>query len=183
MLTFPAAIIEGGAVRDVVQSDAAFTGPNGTKHAAGWAVWSVADFAALCPGWEVLPVLREPPETGPNEIAVEQPQDAWSVGDDVVSVTYTVGPAPPEPVPQIVSRFQARAAMLSSPATSPDFDNLLAQINAVVDASGDDFAKLAWAEAVEWNRASPTVNALAAAVGVTGDQLDDLFRAAAGIVA
>lgn len=89
----------------------------------------------------------------------------------------------PEPVPQIVSRFQARAAMLAAPATSADFPNLLAQINAAVDGSDNAFVQLAWAEAVEWSRASPTVNALAEAVGVTSEQLDDLFRAAAGIAA
>jgi hypothetical protein len=105
----------------------------------------------------------------------------WQQTWDLVEVEM---PEPvPEPVPQIVSRFQARAAMLSSPATSADFPNLLAQIDAAVAASDNAFVQLAWAEAVEWNRASPTVNALAGAVGVTGEQLDDLFRAAAGIVA
>jgi hypothetical protein len=92
-------------------------------------------------------------------------------------------PPPPAPVPQLVSRFQARAAMLATPATSEDFPNLLAQIDAAVAASDNAFIRLAWAEAVEWNRASPTVNAIAGALGVTDAQLDDLFRAAARIEA
>lgn len=92
-------------------------------------------------------------------------------------------PPAPLPVPQIVSRFQARAAMLSSEPTSAEYPNLLAQIDAAVEASDNAFVKLAWNEAVEWRRDSPTVRALASALGVTDDQIDDLFRAAAGIVA
>lgn len=102
-------------------------------------------------------------------------------------VEWKAKPGTPEPVqapvPQVVSRFQARAAMMLAPATSGDFDNLLQQIEAAVAASDSALARLAWAEAVEWRRDSVTVNALASAVGVTGDQLDELFRQAAGIVA
>lgn len=103
--------------------------------------------------------------------------------DDGAFVRLPDPPAPPLPVPEIVSRFQARAAMLASPATDPQFDSLLAQIDAAVAASDNAFVRLAWSEAVEWRRDSPTVNALAGALGVTSGQLDDLFRAAAGIIA
>lgn len=103
--------------------------------------------------------------------------------DDGAFVRLPDPPAPPAPVPQIVSRFQARAAMLMAPSTSDEFPNLLAQIDAAVAASDNAFVRLAWSEAVEWRRDSPTVNALAGALGVTSDQLDDLFRAAAGIIA
>ena len=92
-------------------------------------------------------------------------------------------PPAPKPVPQIVSRFQARAAMLACPATADGFDNLLEQIDAAVAASDNAFIRLAWAEAVEWRRDSPTVNALGGAVGVSSDMLDELFRQAAGIIA
>jgi hypothetical protein len=144
------------------------------------AVWDsgVLDFL------DVDEVFPTPPPTEPGMMAVEgepelTPKGTWQQTWRLVEAP----PPPPPPVPQIVSRFQARAAMLAAPGTSDDWPNLLTQINAAVEASGDEFAKLAWAEAVEWNRASPTVNALASAVGVTSEQLDELFRVAAGIVA
>jgi hypothetical protein len=73
-----------------------------------------------------------------------------------------------------VSRFQAKAALLGA--------GLLDQVNTAL-ADADPVAQLAWAEAVEFRRTSPTILGLAATIGLTGEQLDDLFRAAAGIEA
>lgn len=82
---------------------------------------------------------------------------------------------PPEPVPASVTRFQARAALLQA--------GLLDAATAAVEASGDAFTKLAWAEASEWRRESALVVGMATAIGLTSDQIDDLFRAAAQITA
>lgn len=85
-------------------------------------------------------------------------------------------PAPqPDPVPQSVSRFQAKAALALA--------GLLEQANAVVAASGNVVLQLAWAEATEFKRNSPGINALAPALGLDDAALDDLFRTAAGIIA
>lgn len=92
-------------------------------------------------------------------------------------------PAGPEPVPQVVSRFQARAAMMGAAALDPAYPHLLAQIDAIVAGAGDPFAKLAWEEAIEFRRDSPTVTALAAGAGLGDAELDQLFRAAAQITA
>lgn len=81
---------------------------------------------------------------------------------------------PPPPVPGVVSRFQARAALHNA--------GLLAGVEAAV-AAADPFTQIAWADATEFRRDSPTIAALAVALGMTGAQLDDLFRAAALIVA
>jgi len=86
-------------------------------------------------------------------------------------------------VPQVVSRFQARAAMMGAPASDPAFPHLLAQMDAMVQAAGDPFAALAWAEAIEFRRDSPTVTALAAGAGIDEAALDSLFIAAAQITA
>jgi hypothetical protein len=43
--------------------------------------------------------------------------------------------------------------------------------------------RLAWKEALEFERNSPTVAAMAAALNLSGNQLDDLFIAAAQIEA
>lgn len=81
---------------------------------------------------------------------------------------------PPPPVPVSVSRFQARAALHNA--------GLLTAVEAAV-AAADPFTQIAWADATEFRRDSPTIAALAVALGMTGAQLDDLFRAAALIVA
>lgn len=74
----------------------------------------------------------------------------------------------------VVSRFQARAAMLQA--------DLLAAVEAAV-AAADPMTQLAWSDATEWRRTSPTIATLGAALGLTEAQLDDLFRAAALIEA
>lgn len=74
----------------------------------------------------------------------------------------------------VCSRFQAKAALQAA--------GLLSTIEAVV-AAGDDFVKLAWAEAVEFKRNSPTIAALQDAAGLTDTQIDDLFRTAMTIEA
>lgn len=84
-------------------------------------------------------------------------------------------PPSPVPVPQVVSRFQARAALLQA--------GLLDTATAAIGASGNVFAQLAWAEAAEWRRDSPTLLALAEGIGLTSEQIDDLFRTAAEITA
>lgn len=72
------------------------------------------------------------------------------------------------------SRFQAKAALLQA--------GLLAQIETLM-ASADPIAQLAWADAVEFRRDSPTIAALAAGAGLSEAQIDDLFRAAMTITA
>lgn len=72
----------------------------------------------------------------------------------------------------VVSRFQARAALLGA--------GLLAQVEAAV-AAADPVTQMAWADAIEFRRNSPTIAALSSAIGLTDTQLDDLFNAAAQI--
>lgn len=83
-------------------------------------------------------------------------------------------PIPGPTVPQIVSRFQARAAL--------HLAGLLDDVEALMAAPGTPaLAKLAWADAQEFKRNSPTVLTMAAAIGLTETQLDELFTTAAGI--
>ena len=85
------------------------------------------------------------------------------------------GPAPaepPRPVPDAISRFQARAALLNA--------GLLGQVEAAI-AQADAMTQLAWAEAVEWKRSSPLINAIGAQLGLTPAQMDALFASAAQI--
>lgn len=74
----------------------------------------------------------------------------------------------------VVSRFQAKAALQAA--------GLLGTIQGVVSGA-DAFVQLAWSEAVEFRRNSPTIAALQSAAGLTDTQIDDLFRAAMAIEA
>lgn len=77
-------------------------------------------------------------------------------------------------VPQSVTRFQARAAL--------HLAGLLPQVEALMsDPATDPLARLAWTDAQEFRRQSPTVLGMAAALGLGTEQLDDLFTTAAGI--
>lgn len=100
-----------------------------------------------------------------------EPQERWRWTDE--------GPLdladPIAAVPQSVSRFQAKAALAMA--------GLLDQANAAVAASGDVVLQLAWAEATEFKRNSPGINALAPALGLDDAALDQLFITASGIVA
>lgn len=75
----------------------------------------------------------------------------------------------------VVSRFQAKAALLSV--------GLLEVAEATVAASNSPLVRLAWAEAIEWRRLSPTIASLQAELGLTDTYVDNLFRAAALIEA
>ena len=74
----------------------------------------------------------------------------------------------------VCSRFQARAALAGA--------GLLGQVQQFM-STADAGAKLAWDEAVEFRRNSPTIAGLQGAIGLTDEQIDDLFRAAMAIEA
>lgn len=84
--------------------------------------------------------------------------------------------APPVTVPQVVSKFQAKAALLGA--------GLLSQVEQMMaDPAADPLAVLAWQNAQEFRRTSPTVAGMAAALGLDDAALDALFTSAAGIEA
>lgn len=85
-------------------------------------------------------------------------------------------PVPAPVVPQVVSRFQARAA-LHLAGLLDDVEAMMALPETPV------LAKLAWADAQEFKRDSPSLLGIAGALGLTETQLDDLFTTAAGIEA
>lgn len=92
-----------------------------------------------------------------------------------------VVPPPPREVPieerrkaMVCSAFQAKAALLEA--------RLLPTVEAAV-ANSSAFVELAWNEAVEFRRNSPTIAALQGTVGLTDEQIDALFIAAMQIEA
>ena len=135
--------------------------------------------------------IRNPIYTsfGGIDCEIDHPVYGWipytaEIGGDVFNTAKTTAKpyiAPPTVDPLIderasmtVSRFQAMAALLDA--------GLLSQVNAALADAGP-LAQLAWAEATEFRRNSPTIAGLAAGLGLTDTQVDDLFRAAALIIA
>ena len=81
------------------------------------------------------------------------------------------GYTPPKNVPEVVTKAQAKIALLDA--------GLLDTVEAMmVDPSTPRPHRIAWADAQEFRRTSPTLAAMAAALNLTSDQVDDLFIAA-----
>lgn len=81
-------------------------------------------------------------------------------------------PEQPARVPEKVTPFQARAALRAA--------GLLDQVEAIVSAA-DATTQDAWEYATEFRRTSPLLNGLAQQLGMTDQQLDQLFIASAAI--
>ena len=76
----------------------------------------------------------------------------------------------------IVSPFQARSALKQA--------GLLGQVEQLMGApETEDTTRLAWQMATEFRRLSPTIDAIAQRINLSDEQLDDLFAAAAKIIA
>lgn len=84
--------------------------------------------------------------------------------------------APPPPIPQSVTRFQALAVL----AAGGYLDTVRTYINTL---DQNNVQRLAWENATDWERSSPTLNALAAMLGLSDTEVDDLFVAASQVSA
>ena len=84
--------------------------------------------------------------------------------------------APPPPIPATVTRFQALAVL----AAGGYLDTVRTYINTL---DQNNVQRLAWENATDWERTSPTLNALATMLGLTDTEVDDLFVAAAQVSA
>lgn len=99
-----------------------------------------------------------------------------SIGDLYSGGVVTKAPIPPAPVPEVVSKFQAKASLLNA--------GYLETVEGIMaDAGTPMIARLAWTEAQEFRRDSPTVAMMAAALSLTSEQVDDMFRYAEKVVA
>ena len=83
---------------------------------------------------------------------------------------------PPPPIPQSVTRFQALAVL----AAGGYLDAVRTYINTL---NPNNVKRLAWENAADWERSSPTLNALAQMLGLSDAQVDELFIAAAQVSA
>jgi hypothetical protein len=83
---------------------------------------------------------------------------------------------PPTPIPSTVTRFQALAVL----AAGGYLDTVRTYINTL---DQNNVQRLAWENAADWERTSPTLNALATMLGLTDTEVDDLFIAASQVSA
>jgi hypothetical protein len=84
--------------------------------------------------------------------------------------------APPPAVPTTVTRFQALATLAAG--------GWLDTVHVYIDAlPRTNVQRLAFENATDWERTSPTVNALAQMLGLSDAQVDELFVAASQVSA
>lgn len=120
-------------------------------------------------------VLRYCDEHGAT---VEPPTGGARVVREVVP-DFTIPPQPEKPkpfveVPKTITRLQAMIALSQS--------GLLEKIQGMMtELPASNIQRLAWENALQFERDSAMVNGMAAAIGITQYQLDDLFIAAAAI--
>ena len=106
----------------------------------------------------------------------------WT-GHEWVALPYFEPPEPevlpPEapPVPQQVSRAQGKAALILAGLWEP----VLAHVAGIPDPIKKALAEVALHDAATWDRNSPSLNAAAAGLGLTDEQLDSLFIQASEI--
>jgi len=118
------------------------------------------------------PTLEEvtKPEPTATHYYVPGPDEEYQPGQ--WRQTWVQEPIPPAPVPFQVTRLQARLELIEQ-----------GHWESVVDYFQDPArtpADLAfWEDALDWKRADPVIAAAGAALGLTPDQIDDLFRNAA----
>lgn len=133
-----------------------------------------ADESPLEPGVFLIPggaIDVTPPNVPQGKVAL------WQNGWVFVNPPEPEQEEPPlDGVPQVVTRFQARAAL--------HLAGLLTTVESLMtDPQTDMLARLAWQDAQEFRRQSPTMLFMAATLGLTDAQLDALFTTAAGIEA
>ena len=109
-------------------------------------------------------------EVGAVAISVTDNPEEW---EDLATSGVVVTPYA-APVPSTVSAFQAKAALMNA--------GLFVQSENAAAAVGG-LTLLAWQEATEFQRQSPAIAALSAAIGLSDNQVDALFTAASKITA
>lgn len=93
---------------------------------------------------------------------------------DLATGTTTERPLTPTApmVPEVVSRAQAKLALLAQ--------GLLDDADAAISAAGPS-AHIEWADRTEFRRDHPLIASIGEALGLSDEQIDDLFRAAGAL--
>lgn len=123
------------------------------------------------------------PETG--EVFAytdEQERNEWGAPELVemtpAEIEAHLNPPPaPAPVPEQVTRAQGKAALIQAGL----WQTVLDYVDGIADPTEKALAEVALHDTTHWQRTSPFLNAAAAALGITEQQMDALFQQAAEI--
>ena len=94
-----------------------------------------------------------------------------------VEATYVPPEPQPIPVPQQITRAQGKAALIMQ----GHWQAVLDYAASIQDPTQRALADVVLNDTLTWERSSPFLNATAAGLGMTDEQLDSLFIQAAGI--
>lgn len=105
--------------------------------------------------------------------------DAAQYEDLIAEVEATYVPPEPQPitVPQQITRAQGKAALIMQ----GHWQAVLDYVASIQDPTQRALADVALNDTLTWERSSPFLNATAAGLGMTDEQLDALFIQAGGI--
>lgn len=120
---------------------------------------------------EIEPGSAWEPEDGMTIVQSDIAGPGWSY----VKGEFVAPPPLPEPVPEKITLWQARAIL--------DMTGNLDKANAAVAGSKNAALKAVWEYGNEISRASGAIDDLGAAIGLTAGEIDDLFRNAAALSA
>lgn len=119
-------------------------------------------------------IVADSADAVPGATLVEAPPEV-AIGDTFDGTTFT-RPAPAVVVPESVTRRQARQALLLAGL----LDSVQPAIDAIPDPIERGLVQIDWDDSQEFERHRPTLLMLASALGLTEEQVDTLFIAAAG---
>lgn len=105
---------------------------------------------------------------------IQSPKDDWIelTEEEVVALLSSDAD-----VPQQVSRAQGKAALIRQGL----WPSVLNYANSIEDETERQLAEVALNDTTDWQRSSPFLNAAAQALGLTAEQIDDLFIEASQI--
>lgn len=83
-------------------------------------------------------------------------------------------PLPPPQIPQSVTRAQGKMALIAAGI----WDDVLDYVNSIESPVDKAIAEVALNDTNHWRRDSPFLTQAASAIGLTSEQLDDLFQQA-----
>jgi hypothetical protein len=84
---------------------------------------------------------------------------------------------PPLPETTTITRAQGKAALIQAGM----WDAVVAHVAGIADPTERALAEVALHDTLQWHRNSPFLNAAAAALGLTDEQLDALFAVAESV--
>jgi hypothetical protein len=121
-------------------------------------------------------VLMPTPDTDLIVTAADLPSAAAAFG--MAEYLPPAQPVLPDPVPERVTQRQLRLAMLGLGLTAEMVEAQLANLPSSQKAA----ALIEWEYSLDAKRDHPLIASIGQAMGLTDDQVDDIFRAAEAII-